>query len=136
MKIMKQEIKQLLKSDLTNYEIWKGSGVSSSKISDLRHEKAKINNISLRNAERLYQYYQVKFEDEIQEEKESFGYYSAIAQILTFMIEFDNNTIDSYIIEFELSRKLLLKYLDYQDIEIIDNNAVHFNDKAKIQWER
>lgn len=134
---MREKIEKLIKSDLTNYEIWKGSGVASSKISDLRHGKANLNNISLRNAERLYLYYKMQFEDQIETgEKESLGYYSAIAQILTYIIEFDNNTIDDYIVEFDLSKKLFLKYLDYKDIEVIDNHADDFNNKAKIQWER
>lgn len=52
---MRKEIQELLDSDVTGYKIFKATGVSQSVISDLRKGKRSLDNISLLNAERLYE---------------------------------------------------------------------------------
>lgn len=53
---MREEIQELLDSDVTGYKIFKTTGVSQSVISDLRKGKRSLDNISLLNAERLHEY--------------------------------------------------------------------------------
>lgn len=53
---MRKEIQELLDSDMTGYKIFKATGVSQSVISDLRKGKRSLDNLSLLNAERLYEY--------------------------------------------------------------------------------
>lgn len=134
---MKEEINKLLKSNLTNYEIWKGSGVASSKISDLRHGKALVDNISLKNAERLYSYYKEKFEntDPMQEHIDK-THYSTVAHLLTFVLGFDHSNVDKYIIEFSIRRSDMLEIIEFEDIESIDedSNSNSWNSVARKIW--
>lgn len=53
---MRKEIEKLLASDKTAYEIAQATGMSPSNIADLRNGKRKIDNITLANAEKLYDY--------------------------------------------------------------------------------
>lgn len=53
---MRKEIEKLLNSSESSYAISKMTGVSSSVILDLRNKKRKLDNLSLLNAERLYNY--------------------------------------------------------------------------------
>lgn len=53
---MRRVIKQLLESDYSAYEISKGSGVGASIIQNFRLGKRKLDNLSLKNAEKLYEY--------------------------------------------------------------------------------
>lgn len=54
--IMRKEIEALLASDKTAYEIAQATGISPSNITDLRVGKRKVDNITLANAEKLYDY--------------------------------------------------------------------------------
>ena len=53
---MRKEIEKLLASDKTAYEIAQATGMSPSNIADLRSGKRKLDNVTLANAEKLYQY--------------------------------------------------------------------------------
>lgn len=53
---MRKEIEKLLASDKTAYEIAQATGMSPSNISDLRSGKRNLDNITLTNAEKLYDY--------------------------------------------------------------------------------
>ena len=53
---MRKEIKKLLSSDKTAYEIAQATGMSPSNIADLRNGKRKLDNVTLANAEKLYDY--------------------------------------------------------------------------------
>lgn len=132
---MKEEINKLLKSNLTNYEIWKGSGVASSKISDLRHGKALVDNISLKNAERLYRYYQEKFEntDSVQKCIDE-ARYSTVAHLLTFTLGFNHSNVDQYIIEFSIRRNDMLDIIELEEIEFIDEDSNSWNSAARKIW--
>lgn len=66
---------------------------------------------------------------------ESIGYYSAMAQMLTFLVESKNDSIDTLIVEFEFKEKDFKKYLDSEDYLAITNNTEYMNEKAKKMWE-
>ena len=53
---MRKEIESLLASDKTAYEIAQATGMSPSNITDLRNGKRKLDNVTLANAEKLYDY--------------------------------------------------------------------------------
>ena len=53
---MRKEIEKLLASDKTAYEIAQATGMSPSNITDLRVGKRKLDNVTLANAEKLYDY--------------------------------------------------------------------------------
>ena len=53
---MRKEIEKLLASDKTAYEIAQATGMSPSNIADLRSGKRNHDNITLANAEKLYDY--------------------------------------------------------------------------------
>ena len=53
---MRKEIESLLASDKTAYEIAQATGMSPSNIADLRNGKRKLDNVTLANAEKLYDY--------------------------------------------------------------------------------
>ena len=53
---MRKEIEKLLASDRTAYEIAQATGMSPSNIADLRTGKRKLDNVTLANAEKLYDY--------------------------------------------------------------------------------
>ena len=53
---MRKEIEKLLSSDKTAYEIAQATGMSPSNITDLRNGKRKLDNVTLANAEKLYDY--------------------------------------------------------------------------------
>ena len=53
---MRKEIEKLLASDKTAYEISQATGMSPSNITDLRVGKRKLDNVTLTNAEKLYDY--------------------------------------------------------------------------------
>ena len=53
---MRKEIEKLLASDKTAYEISQATGMSPSNITDLRVGKRKLDNVTLANAEKLYDY--------------------------------------------------------------------------------
>ncbi len=53
---MRKEIEKLLASDKTAYEIAQATGMSPSNIADLRNGKRKLDNVTLANAEKLYDY--------------------------------------------------------------------------------
>ena len=53
---MRKEIEKLLASDKTAYEIAQATGMSPSNIADLRSGKRNLDNITLTNAEKLYDY--------------------------------------------------------------------------------
>lgn len=65
---------------------------------------------------------------------ESIGYYSAMAQVMTYMIESKNDSIDDFIVEFEFKEKDFKKHLDSEDYSSITNNVESMNDKAKNMW--
>lgn len=132
---MKEEINKLLKSNLTNYVIWKGSGVASSKISDLRNNKASVDNISLKTAERLYKYYLEQFD--ITDSKQIYidqGYYSAIAHLLTFVLDLDHSNVDKYIIKFSIKRNDMIDILEIEDIDYIDEASENWNTTSRKIW--
>lgn len=52
----KQTIKKLLDSDISGYQIFKNTGISQSRISDLRKGKRQLGGIALDTAEKLYNY--------------------------------------------------------------------------------
>ena len=56
MKADSDKIKELLDSNVSQYRIWKDTGISQSKISDLRSGKSEISKISLANASLLTEY--------------------------------------------------------------------------------
>ncbi|WP_314725993.1 hypothetical protein [Staphylococcus haemolyticus] len=53
---MRKQIEELLKSEVTGYRIAKKTGIGESVISNLRSGKRNLDNISLKNAELLYNY--------------------------------------------------------------------------------
>lgn len=53
---MRKEIESLLASDKTAYEIAQATGMSPSNITGLRNGKRKFDNVTLANAEKLYDY--------------------------------------------------------------------------------
>ena len=53
---MRKEIESLLASDKTAYEIAQATGMSPSNITYLRNGKRKLDNVTLANAEKLYDY--------------------------------------------------------------------------------
>uniref|UniRef100_UPI00214DA385 hypothetical protein n=1 Tax=Staphylococcus haemolyticus TaxID=1283 RepID=UPI00214DA385 len=53
---MRKQIEELLKSEVTGYSIAKKTGIGESVISNLRSGKRNLDNISLKNAELLYNY--------------------------------------------------------------------------------
>lgn len=54
---LKDKIKLLIKSDISAYRIAKDTGITQSKISDLRNGNIKIGNLTLDKAEELGDYY-------------------------------------------------------------------------------
>ncbi|QYA34119.1 hypothetical protein KYI07_12730 (plasmid) [Macrococcus psychrotolerans] len=55
---MKDTINTLINSDISAYQISKGTGVAASGIQRIRSGERKIENLTLENAEKLYQYQQ------------------------------------------------------------------------------
>ncbi|MDK7284466.1 MAG: DNA-binding protein [Lactobacillus crispatus] len=53
---MRKTIEKLLKSDISGYRIYKETGISQSRISDLRNRHRTLDNLSFANAEKLYNY--------------------------------------------------------------------------------
>ena len=53
---MRKEIRDLLNSNITSYEISKKTGVSNSVISRLRNGEREIGKVTLETAEKLYEY--------------------------------------------------------------------------------
>ena len=53
---MRKEIRDLLNSNITSYEISKETGVSNSVISRLRNGDREIGKVTLETAEKLYEY--------------------------------------------------------------------------------
>lgn len=54
---MINEIKYLINSDVTGYKIFQKTGISQSVVSELRNGKRDIENLSLKTAEKLYDFY-------------------------------------------------------------------------------
>lgn len=54
-RMFEAEIKKVLDSDLTGYEIERSTGISRSTIHYLRNGDSLISNLSLKNASRLYE---------------------------------------------------------------------------------
>ena len=54
---MREQIEKLLNSDITGYRIFKDTGMSQSIISEFRSGKRNLDNLSLKNAEKLYNLY-------------------------------------------------------------------------------
>lgn len=54
---MRKEINELLKSELTSYNIAKATGISCSAISEIRSGKRKVDNLTLSTCEKLFDYY-------------------------------------------------------------------------------
>lgn len=54
---MREQIEKLLNSDITGYQIYKKTGLSQSIISEFRSGKRELDNLSLKNAEKLYNLY-------------------------------------------------------------------------------
>ena len=52
----KQVIKKLIESEITGYQIYKNTLINQAIISTLRNGKRDLDNLSLKNAEKLYQY--------------------------------------------------------------------------------
>ncbi len=52
----REMIQKLLDSEITGYKIYKDTGISQGRISDLRTGKRQLNGISLETAEKLYNY--------------------------------------------------------------------------------
>lgn len=52
----KQVIKKLIESEITGYQIYKNTLINQAIISNLRNGKRDLDNLSLKNAEKLYQY--------------------------------------------------------------------------------
>ncbi|MCY1566746.1 hypothetical protein [Staphylococcus pettenkoferi] len=51
---MRENIEKLLNSDVSGYRIYKETGISQSRISDLRNGRRKLDNLTFANAEKLY----------------------------------------------------------------------------------
>lgn len=51
---MRESIEKLLNSDVSGYRIYKETGISQSRISDLRNGRRKLDNLTFANAEKLY----------------------------------------------------------------------------------
>ena len=51
---MRESIEKLLNSDVSGYRIYKETGISQSRISDLRNDRRKLDNLTFANAEKLY----------------------------------------------------------------------------------
>lgn len=66
---IRQEIEELLNSNVSAYRIAKESGVPQSTVTDLRNGKRPLDNITLLNAEKLAAYYQ-HFKEELEKMKE------------------------------------------------------------------
>ncbi|MCO4096988.1 XRE family transcriptional regulator [Macrococcus canis] len=56
--LTKDTINTLINSDISAYQISKGTGVAASGIQRIRSGERKIENLTLENAEKLYQYQQ------------------------------------------------------------------------------
>lgn len=54
---MRKEIEKLLQSDITAYRIFKDTGVPYGNIDRLRNGSSSLDNLTLKNAEKLYNYY-------------------------------------------------------------------------------
>lgn len=52
----KQVIKKLIESEITGYQIYKNTLINQAIISTLRNGKRDLDSLSLKNAEKLYQY--------------------------------------------------------------------------------
>ncbi|MEX2947860.1 hypothetical protein ABH521_003410 [Staphylococcus warneri] len=52
----REMIQKLLDSEVTGYKIYKDTGVSQGRISDLRTGRRQLNGITLETAEKLYEY--------------------------------------------------------------------------------
>ena len=52
----KQVIKKLIESEIAGYQIYKNTLINQAIISTLRNGKRDLDNLSLKNAEKLYQY--------------------------------------------------------------------------------
>ena len=52
----KQVIKKLIESEITGYQIYKNTLINQAIISTLRNGTRDLDNLSLKNAEKLYQY--------------------------------------------------------------------------------
>ncbi|MCY6991240.1 hypothetical protein CD039_01435 [Staphylococcus argensis] len=53
---MRETIKKRLESDISGYRIYKETGISQSRISNLRNGRYKLDNLTFANAEKLYNY--------------------------------------------------------------------------------
>ncbi|WP_430625290.1 hypothetical protein [Staphylococcus aureus] len=60
---IKTKINELLESDVSGYKVYKATGISQSRISDLRRGKRTIGNLTLDTAIKLYEY-QLELEKE------------------------------------------------------------------------
>lgn len=54
---IKENIQKLLDSDITNYRIYKDTGVAQSTLSDLKNKKSNIGDMRLNVALKLNEYY-------------------------------------------------------------------------------
>lgn len=54
---IKKNIQKLLESDITNYRIYKDTGIAQSTLSDLKNGKTSIDSMCLDNALKLNEYY-------------------------------------------------------------------------------
>lgn len=77
---MRKTIEKLLSSDVTGYKIEMNTGVRQSNISEIRNGKRQLDNLSLKNAEKLYEYQvgldflsSVKFEEVNLDDVENYG---------------------------------------------------------------
>lgn len=62
------------------------------------------------------------------------GYYSAMAQVLSYAVVYRGNTPDDLIMAFELKRKDFLRYLDVEDIEEVDKIVELLPEVARNMW--
>lgn len=60
---IKDNIQKLLDSDITNYRIYKDTGIAQSTLSDLKNGKTTIDSMRLDNALKLNEYYLKKIKN-------------------------------------------------------------------------
>ncbi|MBM7690571.1 hypothetical protein BCR24_15725 [Enterococcus ureilyticus] len=65
---------------------------------------------------------------------ESVGYYSAMAQLLSFISADKNDSIDGFILSFELKDKHFREYLEPEDFSVILNDFENWNEAAQEMW--
>ena len=72
--------------------------------------------------------------EKIKDFYESVGYYKAMGQVLSLVVDNQECSVEDFILKFELNVKEFRKYVDVSEYSTIDNDFHNWNEAAQEMW--